>query len=117
MGVWWEMIGTNESTWWQSQNHGANNEKVKYYLDFASKHGFEGLLVEGWNKGWYPQWCCSGNGDPFSFTELLMTLILMLAEYGSKGNISIVGHHETGGQIQNYENQLRMHLSYITNTA
>ena len=29
MGVWWEMIGTNESTWWQSQNHGANNEKVK----------------------------------------------------------------------------------------
>ena len=107
MGVWWEMIGTNESTWWPSKNHGANNEKVKEYMDFASEHGFEGLLVEGWNKGWYPQWCCSGNGIPFSFTETVDDFdIEMLAEYGSKRNISLVGHHETGGQIQNYENQL-----------
>tara|TARA_Y100000739_G_scaffold42079_1_gene31849 strand:- start:3946 stop:5145 length:1200 start_codon:yes stop_codon:yes gene_type:complete len=107
MGVWWEMIGTNESTWWPSKNHGANNEKVKEYMDFASEHGFEGLLVEGWNKGWYPEWCCSGNGIPFSFTETVDDFdIEMLAEYGSKRNISLVGHHETGGQIQNYENQL-----------
>ena len=56
MGVWWEMIGTNESTWWQSQNHGANNNKVKYYLDFASKNNFNGLLVEGWTKGWHPEY-------------------------------------------------------------
>ena len=107
MGLWWEMIGTNESTWWPSKNHGANNKKVKEYMDFASEHGFEGLLVEGWNKGWYPQWCCSGNGIPFSFTETVDDFdIEMLAEYGSKRNISLVGHHETGGQIQNYENQL-----------
>ena len=107
MGIWWEMIGTNESTWWPSKHHGANNEKVKEYMDFASEHGFEGLLVEGWNKGWYPEWCCSGNGIPFSFTETVDDFdIEMLAEYGSKRNISLVGHHETGGQIQNYENQL-----------
>ena len=107
MGVWWEMIGTNESTWWPSKNHGANNDKVKEYMDFASEHGFDGLLVEGWNKGWYPQWCCSGNGIPFSFTETVDDFnIEILAEYGSKKNISLVGHHETGGQIQNYENQL-----------
>ncbi len=56
MGVWWEMIGTNESTWWPSKYHGANTKKVFNYIDFASKHGFNGLLVEGWNKGWYPRY-------------------------------------------------------------
>ena len=107
MGVWWEMIGTNESTWWESENHGANNKKVKRYLDFASKHNFDGLLVEGWNKGWYPKWCCSGNGIPFSFTETVDDFdIESLANYGLQRNISLVGHHETGGQIQNYEDQL-----------
>ena len=107
MGVWWEMIGTNESTWWPSKNHGANNSKVINYIDFASKHGFDGLLVEGWNKGWYPQWCCSGNGIPFIFTETVDDFnIELLSRYGKEKNISLVGHHETGGQIQNYENQL-----------
>ncbi|MEC7858396.1 MAG: glycoside hydrolase family 97 protein [Bacteroidota bacterium] len=107
MGVWWEMIGTNESTWWSSKNHGANNSKVINYIDFASKHGFDGLLVEGWNKGWYPQWCCSGNGIPFIFTETVDDFnIELLSRYGKEKNISLVGHHETGGQIQNYENQL-----------
>ncbi len=107
MGVWWEMIGTNESTWWPSKNHGANNDKIIKYMDFASDHGFDGLLVEGWNKGWYPEWCCSGNGIPFSFTESVDDFdIEMLSEYGAKKDIFIVGHHETGGQIQNYENQL-----------
>ena len=107
MGVWWEMIGTNESTWWPSKNHGANNSKVMKYINFASKHGFDGLLVEGWNKGWYPEWCCSGNGIPFSFTETVEDFDLnLLSSYGKEKNISLVGHHETGGQIQNYENQL-----------
>ena len=107
MGVWWEMIGTNESTWWPSKNHGANNSKVMNYINFASKHGFDGLLVEGWNKGWYPEWCCSGNGIPFIFTETVDDFnIELLSNYGKEKNISLVGHHETGGQIQNYENQL-----------
>jgi len=107
MGVWWEMIGTNESTWWPSKNHGANNSKVINYMNFASKHGFDGLLVEGWNKGWYPEWCCSGNGIPFSFTETVEDFDLdLLSNYGKEKNISLVGHHETGGQIQNYESQL-----------
>ena len=107
MGVWWEMIGTNESTWWQSKYHGAKTEKVKYYLDFASKHNFDGLLVEGWNKGWYPEWCCVGDGIPFSFTETFDDFdIDFLSKYGLKKNISLIGHHETGGQIQSYENQM-----------
>jgi alpha-glucosidase len=107
MGVWWEMIGTNESTWWPSKHHGANTKKVLDYIDFASKHGFEGLLVEGWNKGWYPDWCCSGNGIPFNFLEPLDDFDFnKISSYSSKKNISIVGHHETGGQIENYEDQL-----------
>lgn len=107
MGVWWEMIGTNESTWWPSPYHGANNEKVKNYIDFASKHKFDGLLVEGWNTGWHPEWCCSGDGNPFSFTKTQNDFNLtMLSKYAMDKGIRLVGHHETGGQINNYENQL-----------
>ena len=107
MGVWWEMIGTNESTWFQSKYHAANNKKVMSYLDFASKHNFDGLLVEGWNKGWYPEWCCLGEGIPFSFTETFDDFdIGLLSKYGLKKGVKLIGHHETGGQIQNYENQM-----------
>ena len=107
MGVWWEMIGTNESTWFQSKFHAANNEKVMSYLDFASKHNFDGLLVEGWNKGWYSEWCCLGEGIPFSFTETFDDFdIDLLSDYGLKKGVRLIGHHETGGQIQNYENQM-----------
>ncbi len=107
MGVWWEMIGTNQSTWFQSKFHAANNEKVMSYLDFASKHNFDGLLVEGWNKGWYSEWCCLGEGIPFSFTETFDDFdIDLLSDYGLKKGVRLIGHHETGGQIQNYENQI-----------
>ncbi len=107
MGVWWEMIGTNESTWFQSKYHAANNMKVKSYLDFASKHNFDGLLVEGWNKGWYSEWCCLGEGIPFSFTETFDDFdIDLLSKYALKKGVRLIGHHETGGQIQNYENQM-----------
>ena len=50
-------------------------EKVKNYLDFASKHNFDGLLVEGWNKGWYPEWCCRGDEFPLVLLKHLMILI------------------------------------------
>ncbi len=107
MGIWWEMIGTNESTWWPSDNHGANTKKVLEYIDFASENGFEGLLVEGWNKGWHPEWCCSGDGKKFSFTETQPDFdIDKIYKYGKEKNVYLVGHHETGGQIENYEDQL-----------
>ena len=81
--------------------------KVKRYLDFASKHNFEGLLVEGWNKGWYSEWCCLGEGIPFSFTETFDDFdIDLLSKYALKKGVRLIGHHETGGQIQNYENQM-----------
>ena len=64
-------------------------------------------MVEGWNKGWYPEWCCRGDGIPFSFTETFDDFdIDFLSNYGLERNISLIGHHETGGQIQSYENQM-----------
>ena len=83
------------------------SKKVIEYIDFASKHDFDGLLVEGWNEGWYPEWCCTGNGIPFSFTKSLDDFNFdRISKYSKDKEISIVGHHETGGQIENYENQL-----------
>ena len=71
-------------------------------------------MVEGWNEGWYPEWCCKGDGIPFSFTKSLNDFDFeKLSRYSSHKNISIVGHHETGGQIQNYENQLEEAFNYI----
>jgi len=113
MGIWWEMIGTNESTWWPSINHGANTKKVLEYMDFASDNGFDGLLVEGWNKGWHPEWCCSGEGKKFSFTETQPDFdIEEIYNYGKNKNIFLVGHHETGGQIENYESQLEVAFEF-----
>lgn len=70
MGVWWEMFAGNEKTWAYSDDalakpgvtdysklqsnghHPANTENVKKYIDFASKHNIDAVLVEGWNEGW-----------------------------------------------------------------
>ena len=67
IGIWWEMIGTNQSTWGSGAHHGAKTQKVKDYIDFGSKYGFKGVLVEGWNTGWDVNWCCSGDGEAFDF--------------------------------------------------
>ena len=66
VGVWWGMhIGT--MTWSSGPTHGATTETVEHYIDFAAAHGFGGVLVEGWNRGWDGDW--TKNGDRFSFTE------------------------------------------------
>ena len=44
IGLWWEMIGTNESTWGSGPHHGAKTERVLNYIDFGSKYGFDGVL-------------------------------------------------------------------------
>ena len=59
----------NQSTWGSGPNHGAKTGRVKEYIDFGSKYGFDGVLVEGWNLGWDENWCCTGDGEKFSFYE------------------------------------------------
>ena len=113
IGVWWEMIGTNQSTWNSGPNHGATTEKVMKYIDFGSKHGFKGVLVEGWNKGWDQNWCCTGDGEDFGFYHPHPDFDhKMIRDYAKQKGIRIVGHHETGTQIENYESQLDSAFAY-----
>ncbi len=104
VGVWWEMH-LNKSTWGSGPTHGANNENVKRYMDFAAKYGFNGVLVEGWNKGWDGDWIA--NGAQFSFTDSYPDFDLpALAAYGKSKGAGLIGHHETAGAVVNYERQL-----------
>ena len=113
IGLWWEMIGTNQSTWGSGPHHGATTEKVKKYIDFGSKYGFEGLLVEGWNTGWDENWCCTGEGEAFDFYHSHPDFDdKEVAKYAKGKGIRIVGHHETGTQIDNYESQLDSAFAY-----
>jgi alpha-glucosidase len=104
VGVWWEMhLGTK--TWGSGPNHGATTANTKRYIDFASKYGFDGVLVEGWNVGWDGNWYA--NGNQFSFTQPYPDFdIEGLATYAREKGVYLIGHHETSGGIANYERQL-----------
>ncbi|MEP3655555.1 MAG: glycoside hydrolase family 97 protein [Litorimonas sp.] len=108
-GIWWDQHVRN-GTWGAKQGnieglHAATTERTKTYMDFAAKNDFVGVLVEGWNIGWDDDWF--NNGDVFSFTETYDDFdIEAVAAYGAKVGTRLVGHHETSGNISNYENQL-----------
>ena len=124
MGVWWEMI-TGQSTWWYTNElssvrinetdysnlkpngtHAANNKKVKDYIDFASKHGFDALLVEGWNIGW-EDWFDRKKDYVFDFLTPYPDFdIDYLNKYAKEKGISLMMHHETSGAIRNYERHM-----------
>ena len=113
IGLWWEMIGTNESSWGSGPHHGAKTERVKKYLDFGAKYGFDGVLVEGWNTGWDENWCCTGDGENFGFHHPHPDFNNKeVAKYAKEKGIRLVGHHETGTQINNYEAQLDSAFAY-----
>lgn len=104
VGVWWEMH-LNKTSWGSGAYHGATTANVKRYIDFAAKYGFDGVLVEGWNKGWDGDWIA--NGDKFSFTRAYPDFDLPgLAAYGKARGVKLIGHNETAGAIPNYEAQL-----------
>lgn len=110
IGVWWGMI-SNVWTWAEGPRHGATTERTKQYIDFAAKHGFSGVLVEGWNKGWNGNWF--GHGDEFSFTEATPDFdIEEVTRYARKKGVGLIGHHETGGNIANYETQLEDAMAF-----
>jgi alpha-glucosidase len=95
----------NKTSWGSGAYHGATTANVKRYIDFASKYGFGGVLVEGWNKGWDGDWIA--NGDKFSFTQAYPDFDLpALAAYGKARGVKLIGHNETAGAIPNYEVQL-----------
>lgn len=124
MGVWWEMI-TGKGSWSYTNSlpsvhlddcdysqlspngtHSANNENVKHYIDFAAKHGFDQLLVEGWNVGW-EDWFGNQKDYVFDFLTPYPDFdIKMLNEYAHSKGIKLMMHHETSSSSRNYERHL-----------
>ena len=124
MGVWWEMI-TGKSQWSYTNdlpsvqlgvtdysavkphgNHGANNENVRRYIDFAAANGFDALLIEGWNEGW-EDWYNKQKYDVFDFVTPYPDFDLPgLNAYAHSKGIRLVMHHETSSSTVNYERHL-----------
>ena len=104
VGVWWEMH-LDLKSWASGPKHGATNENVRKHIDFAAKHGFGGVLVEGWNVGWDGDWF--GNGEDFSFTQSYPDFDLeALSRYARSKGVVLIGHHETSGNAAHYEEQM-----------
>ena len=104
VGIWWAMH-IRDRTWGSGPIHGATTSETKRYMDFAAQHGFDGVLVEGWNLGWDGDWFF--NGDLFSFTESYPDFdIRAISEYGKGLGVRLIGHHETSGNVSNYAKQM-----------
>lgn len=109
-GMWWGMH-MKKYTWEQGPHHGATTANVKKLIDFASEHNLSAVLVEGWNEGWEGEWSVHGN---FSFTQPYPDYdIAELSRYAKSKNIQLIAHHETGGNIANYEKQLEDAFKFL----
>lgn len=124
MGVWWEMI-TGKSSWAYTNEvpsvqlgktdftkvksngiHGANNANVKKFIDFASQHGFDAVLVEGWNIGW-EDWFGNSKDYVFDFVTPYPDFnVTELRDYAKAKGVKLIMHHETSGSTRNYERHL-----------
>jgi hypothetical protein len=119
VGVWlemhlglstWDMAGTQAASDAGSDGktkvkvkHGATTENTKRYIDFAAKHGFGGVLVEGWNTGW-EDWFGRWKEDVFDFVTPYPDYdVVMLNRYAKSKNVNMITHHETSGAATNYD--------------
>ena len=121
IGIWWEMhVGKSTWDYAGSQNaqnagtsrmipsgkHGATTENTKHYIDFAAKHGFDGVLVEGWNVGW-EDWFGKWKEDVFDFATPYPDFdIEEVRNYAKSKGVKMIMHHETSGSVANYERHL-----------
>lgn len=120
IGIWWEMhVGKSTWDYAGSQNatnfadapkasgkHGATTENTKRYIDFASKNGFDGVLVEGWNVGW-EDWNGNWKEEVFDFVTPYPDFdIAAISAYAKSKNVKMIMHHETSGSVANYERHL-----------
>lgn len=124
VGVWWEMI-TDKSSWAYTDElpsvqlgvtdftkvkpngrHGATTENVKKYIDFAAQHGFDGVLVEGWNEGW-EDWFGHSKDYVFDFVTPYPDFdVKGIRDYAKSKGVKMIMHHETSGSIRNYERHM-----------
>jgi len=104
VGVWWS-LHLDQQSWASGTKHGATTENTKRYIDFAAKHGFRGVLVEGWNVGWDGDWFA--NGWNFDFSKSTPDYdIKGLAAYAKAKGVHLIGHHETACAVSHYERQM-----------
>ncbi len=106
IGMWWEMH-VGKATWQkEGGKHGANTANVKTYIDFAAQHGFDGVLVEGWNEGW-EDWFGNWKENVFDFVTPYSDYHLeYLTQYAQSKGVKLIMHHETSGSATNYERHL-----------
>tara|TARA_R110002124_G_scaffold134495_3_gene297264 strand:+ start:2202 stop:4250 length:2049 start_codon:yes stop_codon:yes gene_type:complete len=110
VGIWWDMH-LNRKTWYSGEKHGATTEYTKKWINFAAKHGFGGVLVEGWNITWDGNWI--ENSDQFRFTESYPDYDLEeVTEYAQSKGTNIIMHNETSTGIDNYESQIDEAFAY-----
>ncbi len=126
IGVWWEMhVGKSQWQYWDRKgsgnpgdwqpvtNHGAHTANVKRHIDFAAKHGFPYVLVEGWNKGW-ENWYGIWKERIFSFTKPYPDFDLDdIHKHAKSKNVKLIMHHETSGAVTDYERQLDSSLALM----
>lgn len=134
VGVWWEMI-TGKSTWSYTNQenikldsidyskvkpngtHGATTAHVKEYIDFAAKHGFDAVLVEGWNTGW-EDWFGKSKDYVFDFVTPYPDFdVQELHRYAASKNVKIIMHHETSGSVRNYERHLDQAYKFMVDNG
>ena len=131
IGVWWEMISgkgswnytddfasvqlgkTDYASATPNGRHSANNENVRRYIDFAAEHGFDQVLVEGWNEGW-EDWANCNKDYVFDFVTPYPDFdIAALNKYAHSKGVRLMMHHETSSSVRNYERHLDQALELM----
>lgn len=121
IGIWWEMhVGKTTWNYWDDSDprkpngkHGATTENARRYIDFAAKHGFDGVLVEGWNEGW-EEWFEKWKEEVFDFVTPYPDFdIGAVADYAKSKGVRMIMHHETSGSVANYERRLDRAFSHM----
>lgn len=135
VGVWWEMI-TGKSTWAYTDDvysvqlgvtdysktkpngkHGANTAHVKEYIDFAAEHGFDAVLVEGWNVGW-EDWFGKSKDYVFDFITPYPDFdVKGLHDYAKSKGIKLMMHHETSASVRNYERHMDQAYKFMVDNG
>jgi len=130
VGIWWEMH-VGKSTWNYTDvgniklsdfdynkavpngKHGATTERTKRYIDFASQHGFDGVLVEGWNVGW-EDWYGNMKDEVFDFVTPYPDFnVKELQQYAASNGVKMIMHHETSSAVTNYERRMDEAYRYM----
>ncbi len=124
IGIWWDMI-TGKGSWAYTDEvssvklgetdytktkpngkHSANTANVKRYIDFAAAHGFDQVLVEGWNEGW-EDWFGKSKDYVFDFVTPYPDFdVKELNAYAASKGVKLMMHHETSSSVRNYERHM-----------